>query len=654
MQKTTGKKIGYILLFAILMLPVISLINVQAALSEDELTTMKDVLVDHNELFRKNDIVMSAFRQVGWGITKWLVGLAASAADLFDTCFGFIDFTTWGKVNTYINKYKVVWGAVMSLSLLATGIILMVWHEKRPKIFVNLVLAVFVFSSMTFMISKMNQFLGTDVRQEILGTNNSAGVVYETLGANIHDLVYLDRKYGLKNLDQKTGDGMVKAKATYDKLTKQQMNEIDINQILKPDLVTSDSKYLSEYELVAYPNNYVDALQGGQNSTVPDSIKVGDSVYIAQELYDGVAWTDAFNTYYFRYTVNYSTAILTLLSMIIVYFLLSFKVVKVIFENVIKEIVTLVQSANITQNQKTIKCLQALRDGYLVLLVTLVTLKVYLLATKYISTTMPNVQGYKGWIMLFIAFVVIEGPSIITQITGMDAGASDGGSKIMSAYYGMSAATSITRMAGGLTRKTASGVKHAFTKMKNGAAGNGNKESMEALKNATGKEKQAGNESMKGKPGGGEKQKMSQMQNQGEKNNLSAQSGEKSNVPPKESKDSGTGDKENKEFKDTAGEKQNKMPQIKNNADKVTRQPDEASGKKPGTASGKDKSQSADKMEKMKKDLSGNSMKNSLHNDNANKAMNASASSFNLEGSKSSEMGEMNKAVNKNKTKGKE
>lgn len=680
------KNIIFVLLFAVLMLPVVSVINVQAAFSQDDLKVMKNVLVDHGELFKKNDIVMGAFRHVGWGITKFMANLASSAADLFDTCFGFIDFTTWPKVSNYIAKWKVVWGAVLSLSLLATGIIIMVWNEKRPKIFVNIVLAIFVISCSTYLLSEMNKFLGTDVRKEILGTNNSAGVVYETLGTNIHDLVYLDKKYGLKNLNQKTSDGAVKAAATYNNMTEKQMNEINITQVFFPDLVSSDSKFISEYEMIAYPSNFSKSSEKKESNSnnsglsgnlannvvtqenlnqakdaIPNSIKIDDTTYIAEELYDGLAWTDAFNTYYYRYTVDYFTANATMLSLVLVYVLMAFKVVKVIYENVIKEIVAIVQSANITQNQKTIKCLQSLRDGYIVLLLTLVTIKIYLLASKYISNIMPNGQEYKGWLMIFIAFAVIEGPNIIMQLTGMDAGSSDGASKIMSAYYGISAAAGMTKMATGAVRKMGGGIKNVGGRIKGAAAKAENKENMEAMKKATGKSSEgAGKEkpqqdNSQGKvppKGAGNKEtgnkgssvnEKNAVNNGGNSNNSNGRPEEMNNenakVPPKDGQASNM-DKDNKassDIKDQSPKDNKAASDIKGKEDKGKKPVENATaGQKNDMPKGVhnkagSKSNSVKSMDAMKQELSGGGGKINIDDESANKPLEASPSSFNFE-----------------------
>lgn len=523
----------WILITAFILVLVTGVIQTQAALSQEEMKTLKSILVDHKELFTQNDIFVSGFKIVGWWFVMGLASLASSSADLYDTCFGFIDFTTWSKVNTYIDEYQVVFGAILSLSLLCIGIILMVQHEKRPKIFVNICLAVLVISSSTFLLGKMNKFLNTDVRQEILGTNNTEGVVYETLGTCVHDLIYLDRKYGLKNLNQKNGNNALKAKATYDKFTKKQATLIDISELLKPDLVTSDSKFITEYKVSTLPSDYrknIDNVTSGEDMISDNMLITDDAVYLANEVSDGVLWTDLFNTYYYRYTVDWGTAILQLFSMVLMFLFMSYKVIKLIFEITLDRTVAILQSANLAQTQKTIKVLEAMRDAYIVLLMSLVTIKFYMLASKYVSSQM-DAGGFRGWIMLFIAFAVVDGPNIIQRVTGHDAGMSDGIGKVMSAFYGFNAAAGTFRMATGAARAAGRGIRKGSAAIKHAGENKMNKQNMDAMKKGT--------ESASG-------EKTSNKADSGNKDNVPPRDGEKMNPQTEEQNNEGKMNQEDK------------------------------------------------------------------------------------------------------------
>ena len=93
-------------------------------------------------------------------------------------------------------------------------------------------------------------------------------LIYETIGASLYDLLYLDDKVGLMNLKKDN-------RVTYDTLTEEERALIDINEIVKEDDVKSESKDLVQNRIAFKKDN------------------IG-----LEEIYNGVAWTDLLNEYY--------------------------------------------------------------------------------------------------------------------------------------------------------------------------------------------------------------------------------------------------------------------------------------------------------------------------------------------------------------------
>ena len=109
------------------------------ALSDDKVT---EILVNNKNLFTNNSIAGSVLRTIGWGLLFLLALLGSACADLYDTCFGFVDFTTYEKVTNFINDFKPVFVALICASLVFLGILLIFWQEKKPKFVMNLVIAI--------------------------------------------------------------------------------------------------------------------------------------------------------------------------------------------------------------------------------------------------------------------------------------------------------------------------------------------------------------------------------------------------------------------------------------------------------------------------------------------------------------------------------
>lgn len=423
------------MLFFLFVMPL-PLLFYQPVLALEDNKIIK-VLSKNPELFHENGMINSAIRFIGWGITKGIAAVADVCATLYDTCFGFIDFTSYKPVRDFINEWKVVFIALVCLSLLFIGILLCVGWDKKPKIVINLLLAVTVVSASSYLINTMNGFIATEVREDVLD-GESSSAVYNTIGSNIHDLVWLDETVGLKNLTKKKN-----AKKVYSSFKKSQFKNLDINEILDPDDFDGDTADILTYGLT--------------DSSDSD----GNTTYKLEELYDGVAWTDMLNEFYYRYTVDYGVLWMELAAYILVYLFMSYKVVRSLYEIAFHRLIAYLYSANLNNNQKILKILDSIKDSYILLLMTSVLIKFYLLATKFISSW--EIGGIsKGIILIFLAFAVIDGPNIFQRLTGMDVGASNELGKLTTLYYG-------GRMAAGAAKAGAGAVKGAAGATKNGA-----------------------------------------------------------------------------------------------------------------------------------------------------------------------------------------
>ena len=121
---------------------------------------------------------------------------------------------------------------------------------------------------------------------------------------------------------------------------------------------------------------------------------------MVSECYDGVAWTDLLNTYYYRYEIDWLESFLEIISIAIIYLFFSYKVVRTLYEVVFSEILAMVYSPNLTNGQKTIKILDGIKDSYIIILLSLVSVRLYMIAIEYISG--KNWNGFtKGMFLRF-------------------------------------------------------------------------------------------------------------------------------------------------------------------------------------------------------------------------------------------------------------
>lgn len=438
-QKERHRKIMIIGVSSIVFLVAFWLMKYQVyALSGDvdeSSSALKKIYEEYDDLFSQNDIVKSAVRFMGMGILSLFVMLADAASGLFDKSFGLMDFTNYTPVKKFLDDWDVVWVALICVSLAWLGITLVFNSDKKPKVATNLCVGILVITSMTWMVSQMNTLLTKDIRNEILGTT-SQETIYSMLGNNVHDLLYIDSIAGLENLGETNADGEKYADVRTP-LNKKAWKALDINEVVFPDDVKDESRVIAEYH-----KTYLSDEQGKYYS-------------ILTENYDGVAWTDLLNTYYYRYSIDWVAAMLEMIAIAIIYLFFTYKVVRTFYEIVFQEVLAILYSANVTNGQKALKILDGIKDSYIIIMLSLVSVRLYLIATSYVAS--KSWGGFsKGMILFFIALAVIDGPNIVQKITGMDAGMSDGMQKLMSVMYGTNAAMGLGRMAYGAGKSVGS------------------------------------------------------------------------------------------------------------------------------------------------------------------------------------------------------
>lgn len=437
------------------------------AASDEEIIS---VLSNNSDLFENNGIFTSAIRSLGWMFIKLLVKLSDAAEGLFDAAFGFVDFTQYGPVQNFINSFKPVFIALICLSLVFLGIILILHHEKKPKLVINICIAILVVSASTYMIDQMNGMISPEVRSQIIsGSSSDQNITYQVVSNSIYDLRYLDTHIGLMNVTPEK-----RARRDFDS---GQLARVDINEVVKPDDVSEESKDLVQKTLTTD----------------------GDGNDALEDVNDGVAWTDFLNTYYFRYQVSWLQCIIMLLSLIIVYICLAYKTVRILYEIVIHQLMAYLYSANLTDNQKVVKILNSLKDSYITLVLVVICMKIYLLAYTFINS-LDYGDFTKAFMLLFVALAVIDGPNIVQKITGIDAGMTDGTHKLIAAFSGGRMVVGSLKAAGKATGdlgKTALNAHRNNEKMKENVLKNAAQKDM-AASNLTSDAKENAGEAMPG------------------------------------------------------------------------------------------------------------------------------------------------------------
>ncbi len=426
---------------------------------------LMEFFMNNEDLFVNNNIVLFAVKWIGWLITKGLVKIADMCESLYDISFGMVDFTNWSTINNFVEQFKPLFVALFAVSLVALGLILIFAHEKKPKIIINLCIAILCVTSSTVVFQQLNE-ITKDLKAGIENVATVEGEydgVYDIVSDNIVDIVYLDQKIGMENINFDANE----------------------KELPHPDINENNFSYISYTEVLNPKSDFYEWQDEGNAQDILSNKLIlvdWDSADYGQqkitEVYNGFGWNssddaDFGNEFYYRYQFNFFTAILQLLAVILLYVAMSYKCVRIAFELVVARLFAYLYSAEMSGGQKIAKILVFIRDSYILLLVTTLCIRIFYMLNAFISESIDN-TFVKGIFILFAAFAVIDGPNLVEKLLGMDAGLSSSTARIMAAY-------GIVRGATGAMKNTAVGGKHLYDKIKEKGQERANRKATEGM-----------------------------------------------------------------------------------------------------------------------------------------------------------------------------
>lgn len=391
--------------------------------------------INNTDIFINNSIPWMVIKFLGWLIFKGLVWIAGQCENLYDISFGMIDFTSWSGVNQFVEDFKPLFVALMALSIFALGVMLILGKDKKPKIITNICIAVLCVTCSTVVFQQLNA-ITLDIKSgidniEVEGAEFNG--VYDIVSDNLIDLVYLDQKIGMKNIN-------------YEK---------DSKDLPHPKITEENFKYIDYTEVLNYKSDY----NWNENGNAEDILKkklfvlsegAGLDVYKVRDVYNGFGWNstddaDICNEFYYRYEFAFFTAFIQVISIIIIHIAMSYKCVRIIWELVIARLLAYLYSAELSGGEKVGKLLIFIRDSYILLLVTTICIRVFYMMSAFIQENVDN-AFVRGVLILFVAFCVIDGPNIVEKLLGMDVGLTSSTTRLIAAYGAVRSAANMAAM----------------------------------------------------------------------------------------------------------------------------------------------------------------------------------------------------------------
>lgn len=401
------KIIASVCVFMILIIMVSIQVN---AMSEDDLTAY---FVKNKSFFTGNNIIVDALHWIGWILVKLLKNLGDLCQVLYRYSLGFMDFTQYSLLQEWIPTLKKVFIGIMILSIFYMGITLIINHKKQPQFFTALILAGLSVSASGYLLITINNAVYAFCDEVTTSTVPTDLII----NSQLWDLDYIDRTKGLSSLNVNSADYLATAHYPIDNFD---IDFIDINETLNYEDYTGDTKDIlsSKIKFIMSQSGYS---------------------YEHKDVYNGFGWnssgdSDWFNEFYYRYHVNFLSIYIVLIAYCIVYISVSYKTCRLTYEIVVHQIIAILFSADLGGAQKTIKIWSSIKDNYCVLMFSAISIKLFVFAELFLSEKYANDGLVYGLLSLFIAFAVADGPTIMQQLTGVDAGLQNGFSKMFAMY----------------------------------------------------------------------------------------------------------------------------------------------------------------------------------------------------------------------------
>lgn len=360
----------------------------------------KSFYIINADILETNSLLSSGLRSVGWAIVKWLVSVTDTVQTLYDKSFGFIDMTTNPVINDFVQRFKPAFVALTALALLYLGYILIMKHDKKPDIGVNICIAILCVSCSTFIFGTLNSLAysfktGVD-SYSYKGADKAAMTIVDESAT---DVLKLYKKYGvnLKPADYKKNTAGI---------TEKNFGYFRINSLINyssDDFDTEENPF--KYRITGSNPSGEPIIKENSNGW---GINSGDD-------------EDFGNDFYYRYKFDWLSAYIQLVAVIIVYVAMAYKCVRVAFELVVARLLAYLYSAELSGGEKIRKILCFIRDSYILLGVTAICIKLYAVFTGFIHSYVGS--GLVSAVFsLFLAFTVIDGPNLVEKLLGMDAG----------------------------------------------------------------------------------------------------------------------------------------------------------------------------------------------------------------------------------------
>ena len=375
-----------------------------------------------SDVFKNKGIFADGFRTFLWGLVKVFAFICDACEKLLVMANKAISFIFSDKVVQFISQWRFVIIGVLIIAVLFFGITMIVNSKQdRSKLLQNMVIAACVLIGLSSFIPTLGKNTAK-WSKDLISTNSSSSA--EIIKGAVTDLYYLDANNFSK-----------KAATTKNNISSKRIMNIDPTE----DITSSDD--VSNPKIFSYSLSY-------DKNGKPILNEIDDS---------GFSWN---NDTYYRYSIDFTTIYITLFATAIVMIFTAFKVVKIVFDIIVHQILAVILAAgDWASGQKLKEVIKSLFALFFSVFMCSVMMKLYFLFSAWTSSNIESGIA-RALLLVFAAFAVIDGPNIVEKIFGIDAGLASTFRSVSTLFF---ATSGLTRLAKGTVHGASSlvrGVAH--------------------------------------------------------------------------------------------------------------------------------------------------------------------------------------------------
>lgn len=348
-----------------------------------------DVLREFSSFLLRSNLIIWVYRQFMWALVQLFSFVLKSLEKLLDGVYELVTFSSSSGVGRFVQNNRVAVFAVGTLCMILFFLGYMRKSKKYqlPTLMDNLLLGIGVI------------LLSTTLTASFLTSSFSvAKAIYQSNGStsqtiireNIYDVVSFDT-FGWSSAD----------KATTIEYSDDAMEWLDITEEVK----ASDFDFENKISKEVFTKKVIVNAEG-----TPEVVNLNKGMF-------------TINEYYYRYSWSPWTILGQLILSIIIVLATSYKYTKAIYNASFNGIIApFFAFSDLVEAAKVKKILMGIVNTCINVILFAVSLRMYRLMVNFINSN-KEIDSIQGFILqVFIAFIVVEGPFIIQELTGQESG----------------------------------------------------------------------------------------------------------------------------------------------------------------------------------------------------------------------------------------